>query len=279
MNNETIFSAYNKTKKALSEAGIENFGGEARHIIRYVTGYDNAKILTNYNDELTPLQQTILDGIIKERITHYPLQYILGVWQFYSLDFFVGEGVLIPRSDTEILVDKCLDFLKDKKKARVLDLCAGSGCIAVSIAKNSDASLIAAEKYEKAYGYLLKNIKRHNADVTPILADIFDYETEEKFDLIVSNPPYISADEIDLMNKETEFEPKEALFSEDSTAFYEFISKNYKKNLKKGGMLAFEIGFLQGEKVKNFMIENGYENVTVLKDYDGNDRVVFGTVN
>lgn len=279
MNKETIFSAYNRTKKALNEAGIENYGGEARFIIRYVTGYDNAKILTNYNDELTPVQQTILNGIIAERITHYPLQYILGIWQFYSLDFFVGEGVLIPRSDTEILVDKCLDFLKDKKKARVLDLCAGSGCIAVCIAKNSDASLIAAEKYEKAYGYLLKNIKRHNADVTPILADIFDYETEEKFDLIVSNPPYISADEIDLMNKETEFEPKEALFSEDSTAFYEFISKNYKKNLKKGGMLAFEIGFLQGEKVKNFMIENGYENVTVLKDYDGNDRVVFGTVN
>ncbi len=279
MNNETIFLAYNRTKKALNEAGIENFSGEARHIIRYVTGYDNAKILTNYNDELTPVQSTILNGIIAERITHYPLQYILGIWPFYSLDFFVGEGVLIPRSDTEILVDKCLDFLKGKENPRVLDLCSGSGCIAISIAKNSSASVIAAEKYEKAYGYLLKNIKRHNANVTPVLADIFDYKQEDNFDLIVSNPPYISEDEIPFMNKETEFEPKEALFSKDSTAFYEFITKNYKKNLKTGGMLAFEIGFSQGEKVKALLLENGYENITVLKDYDGNDRVVFGTVN
>ncbi len=279
MNKKTIFSSYNNTKKLLKAAGIENFALESRYIIRHVTGYDNAKILTNYNDELTPLQQTVLNSIVNRRASRYPLQYLLGVWQFYGLDFFVGEGVLIPRSDTEALIDVCLEHLKEKENAAVLDLCSGSGCIAVSIAKNSNSKVFALEKYEKAFEFLKKNIKRHNAKVTPILADVFEYETKEKFDLIVSNPPYIPKEELEFMNKETEFEPKEALFSENGTAFYEFIAKNYKKNLKKGGMLAFEIGFNQEKRVRAILEKNGYINISAREDLGGNQRVVFGTVN
>ncbi len=280
MNKLTIFSAYNQTKKLLNAAEIEDYALEARHIIRHVTGYDNAKILTNYTDELTPLQQTVLNNIIARRCSHYPLQYILGVWQFYGIDFIVGEGVLIPRADTETLIDKSLEFLKDKKSAKVLDLCSGSGCIAVALAKNSDCSVTALEKYERAFSYLEKNIKKHSVDVTPVLADIFEYKPTEKYDLIVSNPPYISENELALMNKETSFEPKNALFAEDNgLIFYKHIIKNYKSSLNSGGMLALEIGFNQSEAVKELFFENGYLGIGSLQDYSGNQRVVFGTVN
>ncbi len=280
MNKLTIFSAYNQTKKLLKSAGIEDYALEARYIIRHITGYDNAKILTNYTDELTPLQQTVLNSIIVRRCTHYPLQYILGVWQFYGLDFLVGEGVLIPRADTETLVDVSLEFLKDKKSANVLDLCSGSGCIAVSLAKNCNCSVMAVENQEKAFAFLEKNIKKHSANVKPVLADVFEYAPIEKFDLIVSNPPYISEDELYLMNKETSFEPKSALFAEENgLIFYKHIIKNYKHILNSGGMLALEIGFNQADSVKTLFEENGYLGIGCREDYSGNQRVVFGTVN
>lgn len=280
MNKLTIFSAYNQTKKILKAAEIEDYALEARHIIRHVTGYDNAKILTNYTDELTPLQQTVLNNIINRRCTHYPLQYILGVWQFYGIDFLVGEGVLIPRADTETLIEKSLDFLKDKSSPKVLDLCSGSGCIAIAIAKNCDCSVTALEKYENAFSYLEKNIKRHLVNVKPVLADVFEYKPTDKYDLIVSNPPYISKNELKLMNKETSFEPENALFAEeDGLNFYKHIIKNYKPFINSDGMLALEIGFNQAEAVKKLFAENGYINIDSLCDYSGNQRVVFGTVN
>ncbi len=279
MNKLTIFSAYNQTKKLLKAAEIEDYGSEARYIIRNVTGYDNAKILTNYSDELSPLQQTVLNNMVNRRCTRYPLQYILGVWQFYGLDFLVGEGVLIPRSDTEALVDVALEHLKGKDTAQVLDLCSGSGCIAIAIAKNSNTSVTAVEKYDAAFEYLEKNIKKHAVNSQAVKADVFDYTPTNKFDLIVSNPPYISEDELALMNKETSFEPKSALFAEDDgLVFYKKIIKDYKQFLKSGGMLAVEIGFRQGDEVKSLFAQNGYENISIREDYGGNQRVVFGTV-
>lgn len=280
MNKLTIFSAYNQTKKLLKSAGIEDYALEARYIIRHITGYDNAKILTNYTDELTPLQHTVLNNIIHRRCTRYPLQYILGMWQFYGLDFLVGEGVLIPRADTETLVDVSLEFLKEKPSANVLDLCSGSGCIAISLAKNCNCSVTAVENQEKAFTFLEKNIEKHSANVKPVLADVFEYTPIEKFDLIVSNPPYISEDELYLMNKEALFEPKSALFAkDDGLAFYKHIIKNYKNVLNPGGMLALEIGFNQADAVKMLFRENGYLDIGCQEDYSGNQRVVFGTVN
>lgn len=279
MNNPTIFTAYNETKKLLSAAGIEDYALEARHIIRYITGYDNAKILSNYSDKLSPLQQTVLKSIVSRRCTHYPLQYILGSRQFYGINFKVGEGVLIPRPDTENLVDIAVEFLKDKKISTVLDLCAGSGCIAVSVAKNTSAEVTAIEKYDGAFKYLEENIKQTKANVKPIKADIFEYSPNCKFDLIVSNPPYIADDEKSLMTEETFFEPKTALFAENKgLAFYEKIIPGYAEYIKSGGMLAVEIGFSQGDAVKRLFEQSGYENITVKKDYSGNQRVVFGTV-
>ena len=280
MSKQTIFFAYNNTKKQLNSAGIPDYALEARYIIRHITGYDNAKIMANYMEELTPLQQTVLKNMVSRRMSGYPLQYILGVWQFYGLDFFVGEGVLVPRSDTETLVRRGLDFLENKPNAKILDLCAGSGCIGITIAKNSGVKGVAVEKYEAAFNFLEKNIKRHSVALTPVLADILEYETNDKFDLIVANPPYISEDELSLMNKETTFEPREALFAEeDGLFYYKKIAALYKDKLLPGGMLAVEIGFNQADAVVEIFKENGFVNIAVDNDYSGNQRVVFGTLN
>ncbi len=279
MSRLTIFSAYNNTKKLLRAAGVEDYATEARYIIRHVTGYDNAKILTSYADELTPLQQTVLNNIVSRRATRYPLQYILGVWQFYGLDLFVGKGVLIPRSDTEILVDRALEFLKGKEKATVLDLCAGSGCIGIALAKNANCRVTAVEKSEAAYEYLVKNNRRHDECIIPVLNDVFEYIPDGQFDLITCNPPYISEGELSLMNKETEFEPREALFAEDDgLEFYKKLIPLYLPHLKSGGSLIMEIGCAQGDAVKTLFEDAGFMNIECINDYGGNQRVVFGTV-
>ena len=275
----TIFTAYNNAKKELKEAGIDAFGFEARQIIRHITGYDNSAIMAKYAEQLTPFQQTMYNDVLRRRKERYPLQYILGEWSFYGMDFYVGEGVLVPRADTETLVDYGLEFLKGKGNAEVLDLCSGSGCIAVAVAKNCEAKVDAVEKYDTAYGYLEKNIERNKANVTPIKDDVYTFNPSKKYDLILSNPPYISADEMEIIDEETSHEPDTALYGgEDGLTFYRFIAKEYKKHLKSGGALGFEVGFKQSEAVKAILSEQGYKNIGTKTDIDGIQRVVFGTV-
>ena len=279
MKNLTIFNAYMGAKKELKNAGIETFGVEAREIIKHVTGYDNATIMAKYNDVLTPLQQTMYNDVLRRRKERYPLQYLLGEWSFYGLPFYVGKGVLVPRADTETLVDFALENLKEKPNAQVLDLCSGSGCIAVAVAKNSSAKVTAVEKYDVPFTYLERNIKRNDADVTAIKDDVFSFKPEVKFDLILSNPPYISADEMELIDEETSHEPDEALYGgEDGLMFYRYIASEYKKHIKAGGALAFEIGFSQSSAVTDILIAAGYKNVNTRSDLNGHQRVVFGTV-
>lgn len=279
MSKVTVFNAYNETKKALKQAGITPANFEAKQIIRYVTGYTNSEILSRYNEQLTPLKVTALNSIVNRRLQHYPLQYILGEWSFYGLDFYVGEGVLIPRADTEVLVETAIDFLKGKKDAAALDLCSGSGCVAVAISKNTQTEVDAVEKYHKAFEYLEKNIKRNAAKVSPILADIFDFVPDKKYDIIVSNPPYISAAGMDIIDEETTHEPDSALYGgEDGLLFYEHIASRYKKYIKSGGMLALEVGFDQSDTVKSILKRNGFCDIGTKADYGGIQRVVFGTV-
>ena len=279
MSKLTVFHVYNETKKALKEAGITPANFEAKQIIRYVTGYTNSEILSRYNEQLPPLKIMAVNSIVNRRLQHYPLQYILGEWSFYGLDFYVGEGVLIPRADTEILVETAIDFLKDKKGAAALDLCSGSGCIAVAISKNTDSTVDAVEKYEAAYAFLEKNIKRNTAKVTPILADVFKFQPDKEYDIIVSNPPYVSAKGMDIIDTETSFEPDSALYGgEDGLLFYVHIASRYKKYIKKGGMLALEVGFDQSGEVIKILENNGFTDIGVKNDYGGIQRVVFGTV-
>lgn len=200
-----------------------------------------------------------------------PLQYVLGKWDFYESEFFVGEGVLIPRAETEELADLVVKDIGNKK-AEVFDLCAGSGCIGLSIAracKNSCVTLF--EKSEKAYEYLSKNSKGvHNAH--PVLFDIKD-AYEGRADIIVSNPPYIRSDDIPSLQSEVLREPHMALDGgADGLDFYRIINDNWYVNLRKNGTLYLEIGESQGEQIKSVL--TNFKDITVIKDVYGNDRIV-----
>lgn len=276
----TIFEAYNSTKKKLEKAGIEDFVFEAKQIIKHITGLDAARILTNYNKSLTTFQENNLTAILRQREIRYPLQYIFGEWGFYGRSFKVGPGVLVPRADTETLVEHSLKFLKEKENPSVLDLCAGSGCIGITIGKECEkASVLMIEKYKEAFGYAEKNIEKNSAQKVSIeLGDIFEKSgAEREYDLIVSNPPYIPISEMDIVSPETKFEPETALIAENNgLEFYEAITENYKNSLKNGGMLCFEVGINESVKVAKILKEQGFTNIETVKDLNGIDRVVSG---
>lgn len=276
----TIFEAYNKAKKKLEDAGIRDNVFEAKEIIKHITGLNAAQILTNYTRVLTEFEETNYIAILKQREIRYPLQYIFGKWDFYGRSFYVGPGVLVPRPDTETVVEVGFEYLKEKEKPTVLDLCAGSGCIGITIAKEiPESSVIMAEKYDEALRYAVKNAEYNEApNAVALKGDIFEGTfSEGSFDLIISNPPYIPEEEKRLMSPETKFEPETALMAEDKgLEFYKAITKNYYNSIKEGGMLCFEIGFSQGDAVSKILKDAGFKDVKVSKDLGGICRAVSG---
>ncbi len=277
----TIFEAYNDCKKQLMGAGIEDYVFESKQIIKHITGYNNAQILTQYMTPLTEFQQNNLTVIIKQRLIHYPLQYIIGKWNFFGRDFFVGPGVLIPRADTETLMDVCLEALKARQKPRVLDLCAGTGCIGITIkGELPSAEVTLVEKYDEAISYLNKNIEHNGVEVRLVKGDVLQTEgADGLYDLIVSNPPYINKKDMSELQPEVAFEPKTALAGgDDGLEFYRHIAREYRQYLKPDGALAFEVGINQAIDVANIMKENGYQDIRLHNDMNGIKRVVFGTL-
>ena len=253
----TIFEAYNSTKKKLEAAGIEDYVFEAREIIKHITGLNSAQILTCYNRALSEFQQNNLTAILRQREIRYPLQYIFTKWDFYGRSFYVGPGVLVPRADTETVIEQCKEYLKDIENAEILDLCAGSGCIGITLGKECDsAKVLMIEKYDEALSYAEKNITHNNAEnVKAQKGDIFESEGADKtYDLIVSNPPYIPENEMSICSPETKFEPETALLAGDGgMEFYKAIIANYTGALKSGGMLCFEVGINESERVAKLL--------------------------
>lgn len=274
-----IFEAYNSTKKALNSAGIEDFVFEAKQIIKHITGLSSSEILMNYTNKLSEFQSNNLTAIIKQRELRYPLQYIFGEWSFYGRDFYVGPGVLVPRADTETVIEVCLDFLKGRKEPKILDLCAGSGCIGITLAKEKeDSTCIMIEKYPEAMRYAERNIARNKAENARVIAgDIFEGTASgEKYDLIVSNPPYIAENGAEEVSPETKYEPETALFGgTDGLEFYRVITENYKGSLKQNGMLCFEVGIGQANNVKEILRNAGFANIGAKKDLNGIERAVY----
>ena len=274
----TLQSIYTKIKDALNSSGIEDSGFEAKLILKRYLNISDSQFLTLYNREIEKEKELLIEKAVQKRKERYPLQYILGEWDFYKYTFKVGEGVLIPRSDTEILVEKAVEYLKNTKNPQVLDLCAGSGCIGISIAKDYPHSTVTlVEKFDSAFTYLLENIELNNAKNAKALnGDVLKGDASDGiYDLIVSNPPYIPPNEMDIISPETNFEPETALLGgEDGMLFYKAIIENYKKSLKKGGMLGFEVGINEDEALANLLKEALFENITVTKDFNGINRVV-----
>ena len=256
---------------------------EARDIIQYVTGLSNQEQLLNYKKELSQSDEEKIKAILTKRTNGYPLQYILGKWSFMGRDFSVGEGVLIPRDDTEVVVLSVIPYLKQNKKARIIDLCSGSGIIAVILKCMFPQSEVhALELSEKAFPYLKTNIESlapdvilHKGDLN-LLCNSFE---DNYFDLVISNPPYIESKVIPTLQTEVQNEPKMALDGgTDGLDFYRSIIQKWSDKLKSGGMMAFELGEGQFDPVKTIMKENGFENISEFMDLGNIQRAINGTL-
>lgn len=235
--------------------------------------------------KLNPLLELKEDQVIKvytlvnKRIEGYPIQYIAKRWPFLDFELEVGEGVLIPRPETQDVVEYALKCINGIVSPTILDLCSGTGCIAIAAKRaREDANISAVEKYNEAFEYLLKNVKLLGLDISTIKDSVFGYDKKlekESLDLIICNPPYVSKDEYSSLAKELYSEPKVALTdNDDGLRFYRYISKEYATKLKSDGFLVFEISGLKPNMVKDTIPNELYKNVLVLEDSFGNDRIL-----
>lgn len=221
------------------------------------------------------------DELIERRIGGEPLQYLIGEWEFYGLTLKVGEGTLIPRQDTETLVDLVVDKYKNSDNLTIADLCSGTGCIGIALEKNLRCDKVyCVEKSEKAAEYLKENLKLNASDAELIRGDVLDEDTVGKIpqaDIIACNPPYLTKEDMENLQREVSFEPAEALFGgEDGLDFYRGITRLWKNKLKDGGMLIYEIGVGQEDEVMRILIQHGFKNVRCRRDLCGIERCVFG---
>ena len=267
------------TISALQPLSLENIRFEAGCIVKAATGVSDIALLTEPNTPVTDTQQQAVEAMLSRRLSGEPLQYILGEWEFYGFPFKVGEGVLIPRQDTETLVELAESHINESMLCA--DLCAGSGCIGISLARLTGCKFHSYELSEKALGYLNENIALNKVQslVTAINADVLSeeiIETAPMYDIIVSNPPYLTVEEMTRLQREVAFEPSMALVGgEDGLDFYRAILRSWTKRLKAGGLFAVEIGETQAEAVSELFVENGI-TPQVLQDLCRNDRVVYG---
>lgn len=249
---------------------------EANELLAFATGCDKATLALKQREELSKAQQKRLNTCLKKRIKGLPLQYIIGEWEFYSLPFKVGRGVLIPRADSELLVDLALKAISSNTKSTLFDLCSGSGALGIAVAKNQpNVSVTLVEKSRKAFKYLRQNISLNAADLTAVRADIFKWKPECLADIVICNPPYITKKEMLSLQKEVKHEPTAALCGgEDGLKFYRFIINNANRFLKPNGKMLFEIGYTQANDVAELFKAANFKQIEVEKDLSGNDRVV-----
>lgn len=271
----SYIDAYRELVAGLLDVSGGDSEFEAREIIREICG--KAK-----PDSLNQREYELCRDMVRRRIGGEPLQYIFGHWEFYGREFFVGKGVLIPRPETEILCERAIKRLKGKN-GKIADLCAGTGCIGITVSLESGMCCTAVEKSEQAYGYLLKNASSLHADkVNTICGDIFDKAVISSFEdnslaAILSNPPYITSEEMKGLQREVLQEPFMALCGgEDGLDFYRGIIGHYKDKLKRSGFFLFEIGDTQGAAVKSIAAGFGF-NADIIRDYSGLDRMAFVT--
>lgn len=257
----------------LENAKIENVNLDAWYLLESIIKMSRAEFLLHSTDPMTESQIEKYQSFVNRRVKHEPMQYIIGEQEFMGLNFFVNENVLIPRQDTEILVEL---VLKDSKDKTVLDVCTGSGCIAISLAKLSKAkSVTALDISRKALELARENAIRNQVDVKFIESNMFS-NVIGRYDVIVSNPPYIPTDVIQtLMPEVKDYEPLLALDgTKDGLEFYRILAEQSKNYLSKAGKVYFEIGCEQADAVCELLKENGYDNIVVTKDYANLDRVV-----
>ena len=268
---------YQIGKEQLQKAGITDAELDARLLLEFICHTDRNALYAHGDQEIEDEKMQDFLQLIEKRAVHIPLQHLTGEQNFMGLDFLVNEHVLIPRQDTEILVEEIMRDLHDG--IRILDMCTGSGCILLSLLHYSnDCSGVGVDVSEDALVVARQNADRlAEKQAVFIQSDLFE-KVEGSFDLIVSNPPYIRTDVIETLSEEVRLhEPYQALDGKaDGLYFYRRIITEARSYLKPGGHIFFEIGYDQGEAVKNLLLEDGYTDVEVHQDLAGLDRVVTG---
>ena len=263
----------------LQEAGIADAKTDTFLLLEAAAGITKAGYLLDPDKQLSASEYELFDGFLKRRMQHEPCQYIIGQTEFYGLSFLVNEHVLIPRQDTELLVEETLKTTAED--SRVLDLCTGSGAVAVAIKHSRpDAAVTALDISKDALETAKKNAEQNRCGIEFLVSDLFEeLGAERKFDVIVSNPPYISETEYEtLMPEVKDHEPSLALLAgEEGLDIYRRLTAEAPRYLAKGGALLVEIGCSQAEAVSRLFKENGFKEIKVIKDLAGLDRVVSGT--
>ena len=269
-------------EKELIKNNIDEALLKSKILMEYCLGKTREYILINLSKEIDDTVEEKFKELINRAIKNEPIQYILGKQEFMGLEFKVNENVLIPRADTEILVLETIDiinnFINKKEKINILDMCTGSGAIIISLAKylkNENINFYASDISEKAIDVAIRNSKKNEVKVEFIKSNLFEKIENIKFDLIVSNPPYIETDIINNLNEDVKNEPIIALDGgEDGLEFYRKIAKDAKYFLEDNGYLCLEIGYNQRENVIEILKSNNYKDIYYKKDLSQNDRIV-----
>ena len=269
----TLSEAYNYGVYFLSANGVDEADFKSLCLCCHCAGIKNNEYEIHKNEDLIIMKK--FADMLWQIKSGEPLQYVIGRWDFYESEFHVGRGVLIPRPETEELTELVIDNAKRFCSPVVFDLCSGSVCIGISIAKALPSSTVyCVEKSEEALQYLLKNAESIS-NVKVVNSDI-NYPSDIKnADIIVSNPPYIKSSDLSVLQSEVQFEPSMALDGgADGLDFYRIIAEKWNSNLKENGMLFLEIGEDQGEAVYEILEKQGFKEIEVIKDMYGNNRMV-----
>lgn len=277
-----IKQALEEAKNILKSNNFEDSNIIAKELLSYVLKKDKVYLTINLDSDLTDIEYVEFTKYIEQIIDGKPLQYITQKQEFMGIDFFVNEDVLIPQPDTEILVETVLDICKryGKQSLRILDLCTGSGAIAISLSKILNTQVFASDVSIKALKVAEKNNVMNNTKVEFIESNLFEKINGEKFDIIVSNPPYIKNEEIKSLSKQVQNEPYIALAGgEDGLDFYRKIIDEAYKYINKNGYLCLEIGYDQKEDLIKLIKQNeNYEYENCIKDLSNNDRCIIAKI-
>lgn len=264
------------TSEKLEKGNVENFFFEARSLVEFLTGKTKEWLMIHNDEAFLDEDLDKLNELVEKRISGFPLQYIIGMCSFMGREFFVNENVLIPRADTEVWVEKAINVARENNVSSVLDMCTGSGCIAITMKQElKKVKVFASDISRKSIDVALKNAEHNLAEVEFFYSDLFNDIPKSKFDMIVSNPPYILSGDIPTLQKEVLKEPILALDGgEDGLKFYREITENAGKYLNDNGYLIFEFGYNQVDDVLDILRSNNFCIEEIIKDYSGNVRAI-----
>ena len=287
----TVRDAISEAKIILENAGIEDAFNNALTLMGKINNFSLTDYYIKGNENISREEYEAFSKMIERRLKHEPLQHILGTVNFYGFVYKVSKDVLIPRPETEILIEKTVERIKksgkngnavESDKLAVCDMCTGSGCIIITLYKLGivDCSKSSAVDISKAaLNIARENASMHDCDVEFIESDLFtELDKSKKFNLIISNPPYIPTSDIASLSKEVrEYDPLLALDgAEDGLLFYRRIIDTAADYLKRDGLLAFETGYNQGDEIRRMMLSHSFTDVDIIRDYAGLDRIVIG---